>query len=112
MKKAIDNLPGHFAVIAAIASAFATLAAPASAGDLAYADEVDSCLAAVNERVILGDSNRVRHLVTDSKRTAIGYALTIETWVFSNAIEQRYAVRCLARGRSEPVKLKIDRIDT
>lgn len=112
MKKTLEKFIGHFAVTATIASTFAILATPARAGDLAYAAEVDSCLAAVNERVILDDSNRVRHLVTDSKRTAIGYALSIETSVFSEATEQRYAVRCLARGGNEPVKLTIDRIGT
>jgi len=101
----------HF-VVAGVSAAVAAFVAPASAGDLAFAAEVDSCLAAVNARVIPGDANRVRHLVTDSRLTAIGYALTIETSVFSNASERRYAVRCVARGNGEPVKLTIDSLDT
>ena len=111
MKKSLETVPGHFAVTAAF-SVLAAFARPAEAADLAFAAEVDSCLAAVNEQVILDDSNRVRHLVTDTKRTAVGYTLSIETSVFSDAIEQRYAVRCLARGNREPVKLTIDRIGT
>lgn len=101
----------HFAIPGALA-AIAAFPAPVSAGDLAFAAEVDSCLAAVNERVILENSSRVRHLVTDSRLTAIGYALTIETSVFSDDSERRYAVRCVARGNSEPVKLTIDSLDT
>jgi hypothetical protein len=106
--------PRHTAIAIAIATvaAVAALAAPAAAADLAYAAEVDSCLAAVNERVILENSNRVRHLVTDSRLTAIGYALTIETSVFSDDTERRYAVRCVARGKNAPVKLAIDSLET
>lgn len=101
-----------FGIAAALLAVLAAPAAPAPAADLAFAAEVDSCLAAVNERVILENSNRVRHLVTDSRLTAIGYALTIETSVFSEGSERRYAVRCVARGGNEPVKLTIDSLET
>jgi hypothetical protein len=98
----------RFVLAVAAVPAIAAFTTPAPAAELAFAAEVDSCLAAVNDRVILENSNRVRHLVTDSRLTAIGYALTIETSVFSADSERRYTVRCVARGNSEPVKLTID----
>lgn len=107
MKKSLRDF-----AIAGTAVAVSAFAAPAFAGELAFAAEVDSCLAAVNERVLLGDVNRVRHLVTDSRLTAIGYAFSIETSVFSDDSERRYAVRCVARGTGKPVKLTIDSLDT
>lgn len=85
----------------------------ATAGDkLAFGREVDSCLAAVNDQVDLAEANRVRHVVTDSKRTFIGYALTIRTSVFSGNSEKRYAVRCVASGSSEPMLLRIEETDS
>lgn len=103
------RLPGSALAVVVTAAA---LTRPAAADTLAYAAEVDTCLAAVNERVVRPDAERVRHLVTDSRRTAIGYALTIETSVFSADREQRYAVRCVARGRTQPLKLEIEAIET
>lgn len=112
MKKFLRHSRQHSLRRSGIAAAFVVFAAPAAAGDFAFAAEVDSCLAAVNDRVVLEDSTRVRHLVTHSRLTAIGYALTIETSVFSDDSERRYAVRCVARGRSAPVKLTIDSLGT
>lgn len=105
----------HRSATVAAAAALLSLTAfsrPAPAGDLEFAAEIDSCLAAVNDRVVLQDANRVRHLVTESKRTAVGYALTIETSVFSGPNEKHYAVHCLARGSSAPLKLRIEDLDT
>lgn len=104
MKK--PNRTLRIAASAVLAAGAASV--PASAGDLPFAAEVDSCLAAVNDRVGLEGAERVRHLVTDSKRTAIGYALSIETSVFSADRERRYSIRCVARGDSAPLKLTID----
>lgn len=105
MKNPARTLP--IAALAVLAAGSAA-SIPASAGDLAFAAEVDSCLAAVNDRVGLEGAERVRHLVTDSKRTAIGYALSIETSVFSADSERRYTIRCVARGGSAPLRLTID----
>ena len=97
---------------AALLACSAPLIAPAAAGDLPFEAEVDSCLSAVNDRVISENADRVRHLVTDSKRTAIGYALSIETSVFFADSERRYSVRCVARGNGAPLKLTIDSLET
>lgn len=86
----------------------ATPAVLAGPGDLANADEIDSCLAAVNRHIDLTDAKRVRHVVRESDRTGIGYALTIETSVFANESERRYAAYCVASGSSDPVKFRID----
>lgn len=108
----IDATALATAVVTALVTAGSIVSAPAVAGDLAFAAEVDSCLAAVNDRVGLQGAERVRHLVTDSKRTAIGYALSIETSVFSADSERRYSIRCVARGDNTPLKLTIDGIET
>lgn len=106
--------PRVLLVIAASFLALAVAHKPAMAtGDkLAYAAEVDSCLAAVNHQVDLKDANRVRHLVTNSKLTAAGYALTIHTSVFRTDTEQRFAVHCVARGSGKPLELRINEIDS
>lgn len=83
-------------------------AAHADRGKLAYADEIDSCVAAVSERIDLTQANRVRHIVTQSGRNGLGYALTIETSVYSDDAQRRYQAYCVASGKSEPVKFRID----
>lgn len=103
-------MPRVLAVAVLVAGSAASAAVPA--GDLAFAAEIDSCLAAVNDRVGLEGADRVRHLVTDGRRTAIGYALSIETSVFSADRERRYSIRCVARGDGAPLKLAIDDIET
>lgn len=108
----------HFALprtLLAAGTAMALLAAAGqrAAGDeLAFGREVDSCLAAVNDQVDLVEANRVRHVVTDSKRTMTGYALTIRTSVFSENSEKRYDVRCVASGSREPTLLRIEEADS
>jgi hypothetical protein len=95
------------------AAVFSTgLAFPAAGDDSpAYADEVDSCIARVDSHLDLGRAGRVRHFVTSTKRTGIGYVFTIETTVFADATERKYAAYCVAQGRS-PVKFRIDELET
>lgn len=106
--------PRAVIVVATSLLALASASEPAMAAEakLAFAAEVDSCLAAVNHQVDLKDANRVRHLVTNSKRTAVGYALTIQTSVFRTDTEKRFAVHCVARGSDKPLELRIDEIDS
>jgi hypothetical protein len=88
------------------------LALPAAGDDSpAFADEVDSCVALVDSHLDLGRAERVRHFVTNTKRTGIGYVFTIETTVFDDASERRYAAYCVAQGRT-PVKFRIDELET
>lgn len=73
-----------------------------------YADELDACVSAVTEHLDLTDVRRVRHTVVQEKRTGIGYALNIETSVFSGDVERRYSSYCVATGSGTPLKFKID----
>lgn len=82
--------------------------AAADRGELAFEKEVDSCVAAVSRHIDLTDANRVRHVVTQSDRSGIGYALTIETSVYSADTERQYEAYCVASGTGEPVKFRID----
>ena len=84
-------------------------AAPATAGEkLLFSKEVDSCLAAVNSRLDLDSATRVRHLVSNVKRTGIGYVLTIESAVIFSDSEKRYEAYCVANGNNAPLKLRIE----
>lgn len=87
------------------------LALPSAAKDaLPYADELDTCVAAVNARLDLSDARRVRHTVTREKRTGIGYVLSIETAVYAGDNQRRYAAYCVARGTAEPVKFTLSEL--
>ena len=89
------------------------VASTVDAGDrLPFAAEVDSCLAAVNAQVAIGQARRVRHLVSNAKQTGIGYVLTIETAVFFEDSEKKYEASCVASGSNAPLALKIEELDT
>lgn len=99
----------------AIAVSIVGLASAAAADDeenFTFADEVDACVAAVDSHLDLGNADRVRHFVTNTKRTGIGYVLTIETSVFSESTEKKYAAYCVANGNNDPVKFRIDELET
>ncbi len=76
--------------------------------DLPFADELNSCVAAVNARINLESAERIRHTVTKEKRTGIGYALTIDTAVFYAGDERHYSAYCVAQGNNEPVKFRFE----
>lgn len=86
--------------------------AMAGSEDLAFAEELESCIAAVTGNLDLSRADRVRHVVTEKDRTGIGYVLTIETSVFSGPAEQSYESYCVARGDREPVKFRIAAVTT
>lgn len=96
--------------------ALAALAVPADARSDSppFAAEVESCVAAVNAHLDLGEATRVRHFVSDADRTGLGYALTIETSVFlvhgPETVEKRYEAHCIARGRNAPSTFRIEEI--
>jgi hypothetical protein len=82
-----------------------------AAEKLAFAKEVDSCVAAVTSRLDLDRATRVRHLVSTAKQTGIGYVLTIETAVFFDSSEKKYEAYCVANGDNAPLKFRIEEID-
>lgn len=89
------------------------LAEGAQAGEgLAFAAEVDSCVAAVNTHVVHDDATRVRHVISNPQRTGIGYSLTIRTVVVAGASERQYEARCVANGSNPPLKFRIEEIDS
>ena len=69
-----------------------------------FAAELDACVAAVTARLDLSNAHRVRHTVTKEKRTGIGYALSIDTAVYSTDSQKRYSAYCVARGDASPIK--------
>ena len=78
--------------------------------DIAFAKEVDSCIAAVTRNLDLLEASRVRHVVTEQNRSGSAYALAIETSVFSGSEVRTYAAFCIARGANEPLKFRIDEV--
>ena len=78
---------------------------------LPFAAELDVCVAAVNARLDLSNAHRVRHTVTQEKRTGIGYALSIDTAVYASDSQRRYNTYCVARGNADPVKFSFSEAD-
>lgn len=100
----IAKLSAHVALLSLLG-----LPAFASAQrDLPFAEELNSCVAAVNARLNLDTAERVRHTVTKEKRTGIGYALTIDTAVYYAGDERHYSAYCVAQGENEPVKFRFE----
>lgn len=98
------------AAISVGAIAVMALSAPVMAdrnADIAYVNEIDSCIAEFATRVDLTEADRVRYIVTKSKRSGIGYALSFSTHVYSADGEESYSVYCVARGSNTPVKFKL-----
>jgi hypothetical protein len=86
------------------------LASPVVSADetsLPFASEVDSCIAAVYANVNLSDANRVRHVVKQKQRAGFAYAFAIETSVFTDDDETRFAAYCVAFGDGAPSKFRI-----
>jgi hypothetical protein len=91
--------------------AITALSTPAFAdrnSEPAYLSEIDSCIAELTSRIDVDDAERVRHVVTRSKRSRLGYALHFDTSVFSKGGESRYSVYCVVKGDSTPVKFRFE----
>jgi len=77
---------------------------------VAFATEMDSCLAEVNDRADYRDATRVRHNVVELRNTFAGYVLSIDTDVFTESDEvavREYSSQCVAKGDSKPKEFKI-----
>ena len=98
------------AALAALAAGLALTSHAAQPAQDAFADEVDTCIAAVTSKLDLRDASKVRHVVTQKDRTGIGYVFTIETSVFAGDDQKRYEAYCVASGNNAPVKFRIDEI--
>lgn len=96
--------------IAVITLAWSAMSLPAFADrntDPDYLPEVDSCIAELTSRLDVTDINRVRHIVSDVKRSSIGYSLKINTSVFSSGDEVKYSAYCVANGSHTPIKFRM-----
>lgn len=97
--------------VASTSTAFAAAAHAERSNDPAFLAEVDSCVAELTRRLDVTDASRVRHVVTDYKRSALGYALKIQTSVYSPALQSKYSVYCVANGNNVPIKFRWKALD-
>jgi hypothetical protein len=72
-----------------------------------YMAEIDSCIVEFNSRIDTNDAERLRHIVTKSRRSGNRYAFNIKTTVFTAEGESYYSVYCVARGNSAPIAFKL-----
>ena len=72
-----------------------------------YMAEIDSCISEVNSRIDTNDAERLRHVVTKSRRSGNRYAFNIQTTVFTANGESNYSAFCVARGNSAPITFKL-----
>lgn len=77
-----------------------------------FADELDACVAALNDEIDLSDVRRIRHIVTNYDVKGLGYSLTIKTHTYSATAEKQYSVVCVATGNNRPSHLKVAEIQT
>jgi len=105
MKYAIERSATLAAVVLLL-----TLSAGAPAADddvVRYADELDTCVTALNERLDLAGVNRIRHVVTKLDTNGIGYALTLRTSTYADDTEKQYSAYCEATGTHRPTRLRV-----
>jgi len=76
----------------------------------AFLVEIDSCIAELTRRIDVSDAERLRHVITRSKRSRLGYSFKFNTSVFSPGGESRYAVYCVVKGDNPPVKFRFEEL--
>jgi len=92
-----------------------TFAAPAGAATVAesgVADEVNSCVAEVRERVDYSDAIGMRHDIVAIERRTVGYTLKISTSVFGadeGKTIRAYATECVVNGNNKPMQFSISK---
>lgn len=72
-----------------------------------FSEELDACVAALNEELDLKGVSRVRHIVTDYDSRGRGYTLKISTETYSKSSQRRYLAICVANGSQVPTRLSI-----
>jgi hypothetical protein len=110
-RKNAMNRPLYQSFLLALATTLGLgAAAGASASDDAppYAAEMRSCIDEVYSRLDLDGAERVRHYISKTRRSRVGYVLYIDTIVFGGDSSQQYASYCLANGTETPVKFEIE----
>lgn len=108
-----NNIRKAVIIIGAIAiTSISTSAFADRNSDPAYLAEFDSCITELASRINVSDAERVRHVVTKSKRSRLGYALKFDTTVFSSGGESRYSVYCVVKGENAPVKFRFEELSS
>lgn len=77
-----------------------------------YADELESCVAAIKAEIDLDGVKRIRHIVTNSSAQGIAYELKLQTSTFAGDTEKNYTAYCLVTGKSKPSKLRVEQKST
>ncbi len=99
------------ASLAAIAIlALSAQANGATIDEIIYASEVKSCVAEIRDHVNYGDAERVRHDVVLVKRKLLGYAMKIDTSIYTESAAEatrEYATYCVVNGDHKPLKFEI-----
>jgi len=72
-----------------------------------YMAEIDSCIVELNSHIDTTAAERLRHVVTKSRRSGNRYAFNIETTVFTADGESNYSAFCVASGNSAPIAFKL-----
>jgi hypothetical protein len=103
----------HLLKFTALVFAFSVTQAMAEVPErLAFADELDACVAALNDELDLRGVYKVRHIVTKSNPRGHGFALRIRTETFAPNTNKHYSVSCVASGKNLPTKLQVAEINT
>jgi len=92
--------------------AIATPAGAATVAESGVADEVNSCIAEVRERVDYSDAIGVRHYVVAIERRTVGYTLKISTSVLGQDEDETiraYATTCVVNGNNKPMQFSISK---
>jgi hypothetical protein len=91
-----------------------TQAIAATVDEIKYDNEVKSCVAEIQGYVNYDDASRVRHDVVLVKRKLVGYAMKIETSIYTESADdatREYATFCVVNGNHKPMKFEISEID-
>jgi hypothetical protein len=99
------------AAFAAAAVAIPALSIADEVDEIKYRSEVRSCLDELRGRIELGDASRVRHDVTLVKEKLVGYAMRIETAIYTDPdgpAVREYASFCVVNGDHKPLKFEIE----
>lgn len=86
---------------------FSVPAGAATVAESGVADEVNSCVAEVRERLDYNDATHIRHEIVAIERRTVGYTLKISTSLFGEAegeVIRAYATICIVNGNNKPLK--------
>lgn len=72
-----------------------------------YMAEIDSCIVELKSRLEINDTDRLRHVITKSRRSGNRYAFNIKTTVITADSESSYSAFCVASGNAAPITFKL-----